>query len=73
MDDLLKQLKEVSGAMLANLMEYSVAGLILYVLVGFVLLAVATMLGASPRFKQRISHASASVTALALSVYGMVF
>ncbi|HQQ64413.1 MAG TPA: hypothetical protein PLF22_12705 [Pseudomonadales bacterium] len=59
--------------MLGNLMEYSVAGLILYVLVGFVLLGVATMLGASERIKQRISHASASVTALMLGIYGAVF
>lgn len=73
MDGATKQIQEVVGLMLENLMEYSVAGLILYVLVGFVLLSVATMLGASERVKQRISHASASVTAIALGLYSAVF
>jgi hypothetical protein len=47
-------------------MEYSVAALIVYVAIGFLLLSVATVLGASTEVKARIPKASASVTALSL-------
>ena len=52
--------------MLSYAMEYSVAALIVYVAIGFVLLSVATVLGASTEVKARIPKASASVTALSL-------
>lgn len=52
--------------MLSTLMEYSVAAVIVYVAIGFVLLSAATLSGASETVKARIPKASASVTALGL-------
>ena len=52
--------------MLSYLMEYSVAAVIVYVAIGFVLLSAATLLGASDTVKARIPRASASATAVSL-------
>ncbi len=67
MDNAIEQIQEVVKMMLANAMEYSAAALILYVAIGFVLLSLATIAGASLATKQRIPKASASATAIGIA------
>ena len=52
--------------MLPTLMQYSVAAVIVYVAIGFVLMSLATVLGSSHAIKAHIPKASASATAISL-------